>query len=432
MSEDPTRPSVPDLELFLVNNPDLDRLSGYLKRFNPIRVMRMEGMEIRHSAILAWLLDPGETHGFGDRFLRAFLSEALKGEIGPPPSALDVLQADLTDAEVQREKNSIDIYVLIPRRGWGFIIENKFHSKQSDDQLSRYKRVAEKRAEEWGVALIHKGIFLALDDEEPKEPSFVRIQYKDVFGLLHQQLANIGDGLSSDVRQFIRHYLDVIGESTGMSDELREMGLLAKSLYQRHRRAIDFIVEHGKSTSFTVAVDQVFGAGLERGATSRVGSVPIVFNGQNDFQMSFLPSIWLNALGGESTRGSWAGCEKWWSGFPISCWFQLNRSSDNVKGRLFLYAEVGPLTDKAKRNRLIEIILEPRLENVQFRADATQIDAKYSKFLKENSVQIADVNDNESIATAMRLLLGRFETTFMNLQKGLEKFRSECGISHDQ
>jgi hypothetical protein len=407
-------------------------LSRYLKRFNPIRVMRMESMEIRHSAILAWLLDPSETHGLGDKFLRGFISEALKGEQASVPSALDVLQADLYDAEIQREKSSIDIYVLIPGKGWAFIIENKFHARQSEGQLARYLKVAEKRALELGKSLVHKGIFLALGDEEPHDSSFVRIQYRDVFSILNQILDLNAESLSDDVRQFIRQYLDVIGESTGMSDELREMEALAKSLYQRHRRAIDFIVEHGKSTSFTIAADQVFGADLHRGEVSSIGPIPITFNALNDFQISFLPVVWWEALGGESTRGSWVGCEKWWAAYPVICWLQLNRGADNVKGRLFLYAEVGPISDPQARNRLIELISQPNLENVRFRADATQTDAKYSKFLKENSVNINDVNDNEAIATSMRLLLGRFETTFLNLRTGLANFKEEYGGAHAQ
>jgi hypothetical protein len=432
MTVDQSRPSLSDLELFLVNNPDLNRLSGYLSRFNPIRVMRMERMEIRHSAILAWLLDPSETHGLGDKFIRAFLCEALKGEQLSVPSALDVLQADLYDAEVQREKNSIDIYVMVPRKGWAFIIENKFHSKQSDGQLARYLKSAEKRALELNQSLVHKGVFLALGDEEPHDSSFVRIQYREVFGILSQILDLNSESLSGDVRQFIGQYLEVIGESAGMSYELSEMETLAKSLYQRHRRAIDFIVEHGKSTSFTIAADQVFGADLQRGDVISDAPIPFMFNALNDFQVSFLPAVWWEALGGESTRGLWAGCEKWWASYPVICWIQLNRNSDNVKGRLFLYAEVGPISDPNARNRLIELISQSSLENIGFRADATRADAKYSKFLKENSVNISDVNDNEAIAKSMRLILDRFDTTFLNLRTALSTFTEEFGGANEQ
>ncbi|MBF0680101.1 MAG: hypothetical protein IR164_14315 [Devosia sp.] len=45
-------PSSHELENLFVNNGDLSRVQAYLNRFNPIRTMKMERMEIRHSAIL--------------------------------------------------------------------------------------------------------------------------------------------------------------------------------------------------------------------------------------------------------------------------------------------------------------------------------------------------------------------------------------------
>ena len=105
-----------ELESLFVNNPGLDRLRAYLGRFNPIKTMGMEHMEIRHSAILSWLLNPQETHGLGDSFLKAFVSEALCGIDGQEkPSALDVYQADMMDAEIRREWRHIDLLVLSPR-----------------------------------------------------------------------------------------------------------------------------------------------------------------------------------------------------------------------------------------------------------------------------------------------------------------------------
>ena len=40
------------------------------KRFNPFDVLRYSDYEIRHSNVLAWLLQPNETHRIGDAFLR--------------------------------------------------------------------------------------------------------------------------------------------------------------------------------------------------------------------------------------------------------------------------------------------------------------------------------------------------------------------------
>ena len=111
-------PTLGEMEKLFVNNPDLEEIGAYLGRFNPIKTMGMEQMEIRHSAILAWLLNPQETHGLRDTFLKGFLSAALREHDAPCPSALDVSQADMTDAEVRREWRNIDLLLLSPRNGW--------------------------------------------------------------------------------------------------------------------------------------------------------------------------------------------------------------------------------------------------------------------------------------------------------------------------
>ena len=65
------------LDKFLVDNAELEELSARLSIFNIFRVLRIEQAEIRHSNALAWLLDPRESHGLGEAFLRRFLSTIL-------------------------------------------------------------------------------------------------------------------------------------------------------------------------------------------------------------------------------------------------------------------------------------------------------------------------------------------------------------------
>ncbi|MFN7093346.1 MAG: PD-(D/E)XK nuclease family protein [Allorhizobium sp.] len=159
-----------DFEDLFVNNQYMSKVETYLNRFNPITTMRMERMEIRHSAILAWLLDPRETHGLQDKFLRTFLCEAMRGQghMGSP-TALEISQADLRDADVRREWQSIDIFILLPRLNWAFIIENKFQSNQHEGQLAKYAERVKSIFEPYEGALKVRGIFLTLYEEPPQE-----------------------------------------------------------------------------------------------------------------------------------------------------------------------------------------------------------------------------------------------------------------------
>jgi len=65
------------LDKFLVDNRELEELSAKLSIFNLFKVLRVEQTEIRHSNVLAWLLDARESHGLRDSFLRRFLSTIL-------------------------------------------------------------------------------------------------------------------------------------------------------------------------------------------------------------------------------------------------------------------------------------------------------------------------------------------------------------------
>ena len=47
--------------------------------FNTFDVLQYANYEIRHSNVLAWLLQPAETHGIGDRFLKWFVCHVNAG-----------------------------------------------------------------------------------------------------------------------------------------------------------------------------------------------------------------------------------------------------------------------------------------------------------------------------------------------------------------
>ncbi|MCA0045331.1 PDDEXK-like family protein [Celeribacter litoreus] len=430
-------PSQEELEALFVNNAELDQITAYLNRFNPIRVMRMEGMEIRHSAILAWLLDPIENHGFGDAFLRAFLAQALRGAENAVLTALDVSQADLRDAEIQREKRNIDLFVSSPSNGWAFIIENKFHSKQSNGQLAKYLERAEEDAKDAKLPFKHQGIFLTLNEEAPSADvaeKYVTLRYADVCKILGALMAANQTRMGSEVQQFLNHYLEVIRDATDMNDEQTDMETLARQLYRSHKKAIDFIMEHGVSTEFTFAVDQVFGEGLDYGDKAKAEGIQVMYHWSNQSKFSFVPTAWVDALGGEESK-PWTGCENWWAGFPIICWFQLNTKEDGVKGALFLYAEVGPIEDPADRRHLIESIRQcakgKQEKQIKFGANATKSEAKFSRFLDGNSTSIADVGDAEAIEAGIRKLLQDFGAVFKAVEPVLIEFAEYVAADDD-
>lgn len=433
MTSSPTQERMPlplDFERLFINNPELDQIGAYLKRFNPIKTMGMQHMEIRHSAILGWLLDPQESHGMGDQFLKAFLAAALRDGAGEHSAvrALEISQADLMDAEVRREWRGIDLLVISRANGWVFIIENKFHSKQHGNQLKDYYEKVDDAFGSNGTAQrqrlnIH-GIFLTLHDEEPQDSRYAPIQYKDVLALLKCSIDDQVRPLSPDVKIFLRHYIEVIEEATDMDGTKSNMIKLARQLYRDHKKVLDFVVEHGTGNDFSHACETVFGADLEVYGEVIIAGEEYVYNHTAEAVVSFLPKSWYDAFGGGDYY--WHGCKNWWAGFPVICWLQLIQGDEKNEAKLRLYAEVGPLVEHDFRKGLIEKIeeaaKEKELKNISFQRTAANEGKKYSKFLSKNSRNIEDVNNSEEIAVAMEFLLKKFQPTFDALTQAMGQF----------
>jgi hypothetical protein len=94
------------LTSFVVECYELAELEAVLSRFNIFRVLKAAKHEIRHSNMLAWLLDQDESHGLGNRFFRRWLMQVvhdanddLKRRLNlPSPIEIDALEIESVEA----------------------------------------------------------------------------------------------------------------------------------------------------------------------------------------------------------------------------------------------------------------------------------------------------------------------------------------------
>lgn len=422
----PPIPSFDDLERLIVNNDKLERIEAFLGRFNPIRVMRMERMEIRHSAILSWLLDPRESHGLGDKFLRAFLGEALRGCVALGyPNALDISRADLRDVEVRREWENMDIVVRSTFNCWAFVVENKYDSQQGEGQLSGYIEKLCQLFESPSNPLTVRGIFLTLHDEEPQDDRYAPIGYDTVCELLVRFVEEGGAPLTSEVAVFIKHYIEILREALGMSDEHNEMEKLARQLYRTHRKALDFIWEYGQESDFEFAVRSLIGDNDDFKVPVEIDGKLYHFDWVGNDSASFVPHSWFVAFGSETL--SWEGCENWWLEYPLAPRFEFKTGNDGMSGQITLVNEVGPMANPSARRELIKAIQSVAEDcgsnRIRFQQGAADEGRRYSRFFKQNSVTIPDVQETSEIAQALRTLLQRFQAEFDEIGKVLPHFQ---------
>ena len=416
-----TTPTRDEFERLLVNNPRVADIEAYLRRFNPIRVMRMEHMEIRHSAILGWLLDPQGSHGLGDGFCKAFLAEALRGREARQDalSALDIISEDFSTARVETEWRKIDLLIHLPRDSgdWVFVIENKVHSKQRRNQLQRYfGRVQSIFGKQTDVC----GVFLTLDGEAPEDERFAPIQYGEVVLLLEHIAAR--HTLAADVNTFIAHYCNTLREVTHMDSETARMERLARKLYRENHKVIDFIRKHGAATKFMLAAESLFGdVEPDVGEDAEVDGYTYELGEIGKNYAGFLPESWREALysGPNGKEVFWRMHDPdWWMTYPMVSWFEFKYTGKRKGAELLLHAEVGPLVDED-----IEEDFFGRVHNAA--RDGLKISEVKkrklgSRFFQENTVIIRDASNPADIEKACRSLLDQFRPEFDAIGEALE------------
>jgi hypothetical protein len=196
------------LERFDVDNNDLLALESLIGRFNIFDALRITHAEIRHSNFLAFILNPAESHGLGQLFLKAVLLDLLK-EAPPefPLSPIEIDGTDLRGVEVQREQQHIDLLITCKEPRFVVVFENKIKSKEGRDQLSRYEELMRKRYSDTRALYV----YLTVDGDPPAQESWLPYTHADVHRVLTRVRDMHGKAIGDDVLVFLDHYLSLIG-----------------------------------------------------------------------------------------------------------------------------------------------------------------------------------------------------------------------------
>ena len=223
--------------------PELRQLEKLLGIFNLFRVLRFEHGEIRHSNVLGWLLQPKESHGLGDLFLRQWLkrvfhqSESGINQINP--AEIDSLR--ISSVDVRREWNHIDLLVLVnttPGSQLVFAIENKVNAGQGDGQLKGYRARVENV---FALAEKRLYIFLTYRNQQPESKGWTSATYAQVHNTLEACVNNSRKVIANEPRVLLGSYLRLLKESFMGNQNVAE---LARKIDLKHRAAIDAIIEH--------------------------------------------------------------------------------------------------------------------------------------------------------------------------------------------
>lgn len=174
------------------------RKSG--KYFNVFSALGIERKEVRHSALLAALLDPNGFHGMSDCFLKEFLHR-IDYETFPTEEAI------VRTEEVIRGGRRLDISIVSKDGKQKIVIENKIDTVDHDNQLSAYLDDLRKHKS-------YKLIYLTLNGDEPtekieniKDNEIIYLSYKNDILQLLENAASAKNMLPHPVLEIIRQYI---------------------------------------------------------------------------------------------------------------------------------------------------------------------------------------------------------------------------------
>ena len=225
------------LEDFLLDIDCLDALRPWTDRFNIFDVLKISSVEIRHSNMLAWLLDPNENHGYGDKILAGLLQKVANNDSSGRYDVCSLLLMDLDEFEVAREWKNIDILLTSDKEKTVIAIENKIWSGEHGDQLKRYRQTVERNFSDFTRRIY---LYLTPNGDDASDPdSWISISYADIVDIISGEPSK--DARDTDAEVLIRNYVDMLRRDIVNDQELDE---LCDKIYKKHKKALDLLFAH--------------------------------------------------------------------------------------------------------------------------------------------------------------------------------------------
>jgi len=334
----------------LVLDDDFQELSRILKSRPPniFRILDIEANEVRWSAFLAWLLDPNEDHGLGDRFLRDFLTDVQKHSGDRRPRPIDAHLMDLSQIEVETEEpfklDDQDGRFDIVIRSLGTerrlcIIENKVRSEEGLDQTNLYFRAGEeiRKREDLNRDPIH--VFLSLRGQEPACKRFSSYSYSRLVAVLERILKSNGEAhsqASTLIEQFIQNIKDVLGEEgIKMEESEKEVRDLCLRIHSKHKKTVEKLIRY----------QPTWGEFFKDLAASLSQHLP------NRFSVYHDGNLRNNEYGLTLSPRDWKECTKKYSHVN---YFIFNKENGNLVFSLWACREDGHLPERGELEREVQ------------------------------------------------------------------------------
>lgn len=396
--------------------------------------------EIRHSSVLAFLLDPRGWHGLGDYMLRHIVSVASQHQVDyldekpeasaqddvkksddalKPKDALKIAFAPINDATVSTEisvggdskSGRLDILVKSAESNMCLVVENKVDSKQGKDQLDNYRAWIKQR-EDFAIYKYKLYVYLTLDEaDEPEKDEekryWARVTYNDLADFLEKALVVKESSISENGQIFIKQYIDLIKNHI-MGNDSNELKDYCERLWQNFDSLLKKVVEY-EPTPSKDAIKALMG--MERNGVRVYEEIA-----SSRDKLCFLPTELAAVMPKVKVeKGGWGWPDP---GFPLRYEFSFEDQKDGSQN-LKLQIYVGP---SVNRNKLIEAIQKTGLKPTGKHKQNT---SKYAKVWDAHPEDITGAVGSEIVEKMKKLLNNAEENNVVkNILKALD------GLSH--
>lgn len=229
--------------LLYLENQSSDDFAKWLTGINIFEILGISSAEIRHSRMLAWLLNPKENHMLRDKFLKKLLLCVLdKNSHASSIQATEVILKDFSDSQIFREsKNNIDIFLTSDVHQFNIVIENKTFTQDHDNQLKKYRQYVEKEYKGYQnlfVYLTPSGLPPYEASEEEKE-YWQLLSYQEISDILQELVDD--RSVDDKVCYILKEYNDNIRRNI-LND--RELKALSSEVYFKYKEVLDLIINN--------------------------------------------------------------------------------------------------------------------------------------------------------------------------------------------
>ncbi|MBR4156904.1 MAG: PD-(D/E)XK nuclease family protein [Bacteroidales bacterium] len=246
--------------LNLINSIEFQELNSYYNEKTIFGALNVERNENRHSAFVAWWLNPKSEHGLGDATLKLFLrlvatkewgesifkqndkvdfySRVLAGDYNITIREDFELEKSVGKLSSNNSKGRIDIWSALELTAEdedgkdsslavGMVIENKIYSNEGKNQTVRYFDAVNSYMKELPSEMEYSGmgILLTATKQKPSCDQFINITYQELLTYVIEPLMSSVDADSS---QFVEAFVRNLGRPA-LTENNKHYGVLAVS-----------------------------------------------------------------------------------------------------------------------------------------------------------------------------------------------------------